>query len=139
VLLLVACFVFRAMSTSMRAGLAAMRHIDPSLDEASSPLRAGTFTSVRRVILPLIRPAVVAALVYSFISAMTSISAVIFLTSPRFDMATVNIVGRAEVGEYGYATAYASVLIVLMILAVALIRVLVGKRQVSRREVIAAG
>ena len=41
--------------------------------------------------------------VYSFISAMTSISAVIFLTSPRFDMATVNIVGRAEVGEYGYA------------------------------------
>ena len=34
---------------------------------------------------------------------MTSISAVIFLTSPRFDMATVNIVGRAEVGEYGYA------------------------------------
>ena len=38
---------------------------------------------------------------------MTSISAVIFLTSPRFDMATVNIVGRAEVGEYGYASAYA--------------------------------
>ena len=50
---------------------------------------------------------------------MTSISAVIFLTSPRFDMATVNIVGRAEVGEYGYAPAYASVLIVLMIAAVA--------------------
>ena len=49
-------------------------------------------------------------------------------------MATVNIVGRAEVGEYGYATAYASVLIVLMILAVLLIRVLVGTRRVSRRE-----
>jgi ABC-type Fe3+ transport system permease subunit len=49
-------------------------------------------------------------------------------------MATVNIVGRAEVGEYGYATAYASVLIVLMVLAVILIRVLVGRRQVSRRE-----
>src|SRR5207237_8264997 len=84
--------------------------------------------------LPLIRPAIVAALIYSFISAMTSISAVIFLTSPRFDMATVNIVGRAEVGEYGYATAYASVLIVLMILAVLLIRVLVGTRRLSRRE-----
>ena len=138
-LILVVCFVFRDMTTSMRAGLAAMSQIDPSLDEASATLGASTFTSVRRVILPLIRPAVVAALVYSFISAMTSISAVIFLTSPRFDMATVNIVGRAEVGEYGYATAYASVLIVLMVLAVALIRVLVGKRQLSRREVIAAG
>jgi iron(III) transport system permease protein len=133
-LILVACFVFRDMTTSMRAGLAAMSQIDPSLDEASATLRARTFTGVRRVILPLIRPAVVAALVYSFISAMTSISAVIFLTSPRFDMATVNIVGRAEVGEYGYATAYASVLIVLMVLAVILIRVLVGKRLVLRRE-----
>jgi ABC-type Fe3+ transport system permease subunit len=54
-------------------------------------------------------------------------------------MATVNIVGRAEVGEYGYATAYASVLIVLMVLAVILIRVLVGTRQVLRRPVPAAG
>src|SRR5204862_6925674 len=135
----VVCFVFRDMTTRLRAGLAAMRQIDPSLDEASATLRAGTFTSVRRVILPLIRPAVVAALVYSFISAMTSISAVIFLTSPRFDMATVNIVGRAEVGEYGYATAYASVLIVLMVLAVVLIRVMVGRRQVLLRQTAAAG
>ena len=79
-----------------------------------------------------------AALIYSFVSAMTSISAVIFLTSPRFDMATVNIVGRAEVGEYGYATAYASVLILLMVFAVLAIRFLVGTRQLSRREAIAA-
>jgi iron(III) transport system permease protein len=134
-LILVACFIARDMTTSMRAGLAAMSQIDPSLDEASATMRASTPATVRRVILPLIRPAVVAALVYSFISAMTSISAVIFLTSPRFDMATVNIVGRAEVGEYGYATAYASVLIVLMVLAVILIRLIIGKRRLLRQEV----
>ena len=95
-------------------------------------MRAGTLSTLRRVVLPLIRPAIVAALGYSFISAMTSISAVIFLTSPRFDMATVNIVGRAEVGEYGYATAYASVLIVLMLAAVLLMRALVGRRAQRR-------
>jgi iron(III) transport system permease protein len=134
-LILVACFVFRDMTAGMRAGLAALAQIDPSLDDASATLRAGTFMTIRRVLLPLLRPAVVAALVYSFISAMTSISAVIFLTSPRFDMATVNIVGRAEVGEYGYATAYASVLIVLMVLAVIAIRVLVGQRQILRQSV----
>ena len=131
-LILVACFVARDMTTSMRTGLAAMSQIDPALDEASASMRASTTTTVRRVVVPLIRPAVVAALIYSFISAMTSISAVIFLTSPRFDMATVNIVGRAEVGEYGYATAYASVLIVLMIVAVLLIRLAVGKRRINR-------
>jgi len=48
-------------------------------------------------------------------------------------MATVNIIGRAETGEYGYATAYASVLIVLMVLAVVGIRALVGARRVGGR------
>ena len=129
-IILVACFVFRDMTTSLRAGLASLSQIDSSLDEASATLRASSFATLRRVVLPLMRPAIIAALVYSFISAMTSISAVIFLTSPRFDMATVNIVGRAEVGEYGYASAYASVLIVLMLLAVLLIRAVVGHRRV---------
>ncbi|TMH68240.1 MAG: iron ABC transporter permease [Betaproteobacteria bacterium] len=138
-IILVACFVFRDMTTSLRAGLASLTQIDPSLDEASATMRAGSFETLRRVVLPLMRPAIVAALVYSFISAMTSISAVIFLTSPRFDMATVNIVGRAEVGEYGYATAYASVLIVLMVLAVLLIRVLVGTRDLGQRQPAVAG
>jgi len=132
-IILVACFVFRDITTSLRAGLASLAQIDPSLDEASGTLRAGAFSTLRRVVLPLMRPAIIAALIYSFISAMTSISAVIFLTSPRFDMATVNIVGRAEVGEYGYATAYASVLIVLMVLAVIAIRALVGVRRTGGR------
>lgn len=94
-----------------------MSQIDPCLDEASATLRSGSVATPRRIIVPLIRPAIVAALIVSFVSAMTSISAGIFLTSQRFDMATVNIVGRSEVGEYGYAAAYASVLIVLMVLA----------------------
>jgi iron(III) transport system permease protein len=132
-IILVACFVFRDMTTSLRAGLASLAQIDGSLDEASATLRTGAAGTLRRVVLPLMRPAVIAALVYSFISAMTSISAVIFLTSPKFDMATVNIVGRAEVGEYGYATAYASVLIVLMVLAVVAIRAVVGVRRSGGR------
>jgi iron(III) transport system permease protein len=132
-LILVACFVFRDMTTSLRAGLASLAQLDRSLDEASATLRAGAFSTLRRVVVPLMRPAIIAALVVSFISAMTSVSAVIFLTSPRFDMATVNIVGRAETGEYGYATAYASVLIVLMVMAVIGIRAAVGTRRVGGR------
>jgi len=132
-LILVACFVFRDMTTGLRAGLASLAQIDPSLDEASATLRSGAWATLRRVVLPLMRPAVVAALVYAFVSALTSVSAVIFLTSPKFDMATVNIIGRAEVGEYGYATAYASVLIVLMVVAVVGIRAIVGTRRTGGR------
>ena len=41
-IILVACFVFRDMTTSLRAGLASLAQIDPSLDEASATMRAGT-------------------------------------------------------------------------------------------------
>jgi ABC-type Fe3+ transport system permease subunit len=53
-------------------------------------------------------------------------------------MATVNIVGRAEVGEYGYASAYASVLIVLMLTAVLVVRALVGRRRGLARLAVAS-
>ena len=59
--------------------------------------------------------AILAALVYSFVRAITSISAVIFLVSAQYNMATAYIVGLVENGEYGIAIAYSSVLIVVMI------------------------
>jgi ABC-type multidrug transport system fused ATPase/permease subunit len=111
-LILVACFVFRNMPVGVRGGVAAMSQLDRSLDEASLTLRADSFRTIRKVILPLLRPAITAALVYSFVRAITSISAVIFLVSAEFNMATAYIVGLVENGEYGVAIAYSSMLIV---------------------------
>jgi iron(III) transport system permease protein len=132
-IILVICFVFRNMPVGIRAGVAAMAQIDKSLDEASLMLRAGSFATVRRVILPLLRPAIVAALVFSFVRAMTAISAVIFLVSANYDMATSYIIGRVENGDYGLAIAYSSVLIVVMVAAVLLIQLAVGQRRLGRR------
>jgi iron(III) transport system permease protein len=129
----VICFVFRNMPVGIRAGIAAMAQIDKSLDEASLMLRAKTFTTVRKVILPLLRPAMVAALVFSFVRAMTAISAVIFLVSANYDMATSYILGRVENADYGLAIAYSSVLILVMIAAILLIQLLVGQRRLGRR------
>ena len=71
------------MPVSIRAGLASMSQIDSSLDECSLTLRHGSFATMRRVILPLLRPAIVAALVYSFVRAVTAVSAVIFLVTAQ--------------------------------------------------------
>jgi iron(III) transport system permease protein len=110
-----------------------MSQIDKSLDECSLTLRHGTFGTVRRVILPLLRPAIVAALVYSFVRAITSVSAVIFLVSANYNLATSYIVGRVEVSDFGIAIAYSSVLIVFMMLVIGLIQIGVGTRQIGRR------
>jgi iron(III) transport system permease protein len=131
--ILVLCFMFRNMPVGVRAGVAAMSQLDKSLDEASLTLGASSLTTVRKVILPLLRPAIVAALVFSFVRAMTAISAVIFLVSANYDMATSYIIGRVENGDYGLAIAYSSVLILVMLAAISLVQLVVGQRRLGRR------
>ena len=132
-IILVLSFIFRNMPVGVRAGVASMSQIDRSLDESSLTLGAGSAATLRRVVLPLLKPAIVAALVYSFVRAMTAISAVIFLVSGRYDMATSYIVGRVENNEYGVAVAYATVLILVMLVVIGLMQLLVGSRRIGRR------
>jgi iron(III) transport system permease protein len=139
-LILVVCNVFRNMPVGVRAGIAAMSQIDRSLDEASTTLGARGFTTLRRILLPLLKPAVVAALVYSFVRAMTTLSAVIFLVSAEYEWATTYIINRVINGDYGVAIAYSSVLIVLMLAVIGAIQWLVGARRLGRRgAAVAAG
>jgi iron(III) transport system permease protein len=113
--------------------MAAMSQIDKSLDEASTTLGARGFTTLSRVLLPLLKPAVIAALVYSFVRAVTTLSAVIFLVSAEYEWATTYIINRVVNGDYGIAIAYSSVLIVLMLAVIWLIQRLVGERRLGRR------
>ena len=131
--ILVICFVFRNMPVGVRSGIASLSQIDKSLDEASLTLGASSWTTFRRITLPLIRPAILSALVYSFVRSMTAISAVIFLVSAKHDMATSYIIGRVENNEYGVAIAYSTVLIVVMLAAIGLFQWLVGSRRLGRR------
>ena len=133
--IIVAAFVFRNMPVGIRAGLASLSQIDRSLDEASLMLRAGPASTLGRVILPLLRPAIVAAMTYGFVRAMTAVSAVIFLVTGGYNLATVYIVGRADVGEYGIAIVYSAVLIVFMMLVLVTIEAVVGEARLGRRDV----
>ena len=117
----------------VRSGVAAMSQIDRSLDEAAVTLRASSFRALRTVVLPLLKPAIVTALVYAFVRSMTTVSAVIFLVSAEYEMATVFIINRVINGDYGLAIAYSAVLIVLMVGAIGAIQLLVGRSNLGRR------
>jgi len=132
-LVLIVCNVFRNMPVGVRAGIASMAQIDRSLDEASTTLGARGATTLRRVLMPLLKPAVVAALVYSFVRAMTTLSAIVFLVSAQYEWATTYIINRVTNGDYGVAIAYSTVLIVLMLGVIWLIQRVVGERRLGRR------
>jgi len=132
-IILVVSFIFRNMPVGVRAGIASMSQLDKSLDESSLTLGANSWQTFRRIILPLLRPAILAALVYSFVRAMTAISAVIFLVSAEYDMATSYIIGRVENNDYGLAIAYSTTLIFVMLAAVGAMQLIVGRTEIGRR------
>jgi iron(III) transport system permease protein len=112
--ILVAAFVFRGMPVGVRSGMAALAQLDPVLEEASALLRASVPATLRRVVLPLVLPALLTGFIYCFVRAVTAVSQVIFLVSPGHDLATVLLLSWAEYGHLGRGAALASVLVVLL-------------------------
>ncbi|EHD22301.1 MULTISPECIES: ABC transporter permease [Brenneria] len=126
--------VMRNVPVGIRAGIAGLGQLDKSLDEASLSLRAGSMRTVFYILLPLLRPAILSALIYSFVRAVTTVSAIIFLVTPDTRVATSYILNRVEDGEYGMAIAYGSILIVVMLAIIFLFDYLVGEARVSRSK-----
>ena len=133
--ILVLCFVFRNMPVGVRAGVAALAQIDRTLDEASSTLRASTLRTLTRVVMPLLRPAILATLVFSFTHAMTAVSAVIFLATAKYNLSTVYIINRVEAGEYPLAIVYSSILMLFMLAVLLGMQKVVGEAKLGRRAV----
>lgn len=138
-LIIVLCFVFRNLPVGVRGGIAAFAQLDRSLDEASTTLGAGGATTFRRVLMPLLKPAIIGALIYGFVRSMTTVSAIIFLVSGNTELATTYIIGRVINGDYGVAIAYSATLIMIMVLAIVLVQWLVGARRLGRRSAAAPG
>jgi iron(III) transport system permease protein len=116
-LIIVACYVFRYSPTGTRTTIALLKQIDRGIEEASRSLGAGSFTTFRRVTLPLVLPAFFAGLGVVFIRSMTAISATIFLVSIDWVLITVRILENMTELSLGPAAAF-SVFVIVLVMAV---------------------
>ncbi|OLB39187.1 MAG: iron ABC transporter permease [Candidatus Rokubacteria bacterium 13_2_20CM_2_64_8] len=116
--ILVVCYVFRYSLAGTRATTAVLAQIDPTIEEASANLGARRDVTFRRVVLPLVRPALLAGMTVLFIRAMTAISATIFLVSLDWSLVTVRILEGITNLELGQASAFSVLVILLVYLAV---------------------
>ncbi len=135
--IIVLALVFRNMPVAIRAAVAGLAQIDPSLEEASVMLRARTFTTLRRVLFPLLVNTVVTGLIFAFVSGVTAVSQVIFLVSPGNQLATVLMLGWIEQGQLGRGAAMGTILIVSMLAAILLMLLLarlIGNRMVGVKD-----
>ncbi|MEI2690603.1 MAG: ABC transporter permease subunit [Anaerolineae bacterium] len=125
--IVIAAYAVRSLPASARAGIASLQQIDPSIEEASTSLGGDTQYTFRRVTLPLIAPALIAGLIFAFARHMTSLSAIIFLTTPKWPILTVWILSEVEQASMSTAAAYSMILIFIVLAAIGLMYWLVGR------------
>jgi len=119
--ILVAAYMFRYHAAGIRAVIASLHQIDPSIEEASASLGAGAARTFFRVTVPLVIPAVLMGMRYLFIHCMTAISATIFLVSVRWSLLTTRILECMTELQFAQACAFSVVLILLVFCATAVL------------------
>ncbi|MEM9554592.1 MAG: iron ABC transporter permease [Acidobacteriota bacterium] len=106
-------YLVRCLPITGRAALAGLRQLDPALEEAAASLGAGTIRRLSRVVLPLVRPSLVAGLGLAFLTALgdfvTSIVLYTFTTRPI----SIEIESALRAQQFGVAAAYGVLLMLL--------------------------
>jgi len=125
--IIILLLIFRNMPVGIRSGIAALQQIDPAIEEASTDLGADSNTTFRKITLPMIAPAFFSGLAYSFVKAMTAISAVIFVVSGKWNLITIAILGFVDNTQYAQAAAMSMLLILIVLLALGIIQFLVNR------------
>lgn len=125
--IIMAAFIVRSLPASVRAGVASLQQIDPSIEEASNILGGDAQYTFRKVTLPLILPALLAGLIFSFTRHMTSLSAIIFLVSAKWRIVTASILSEWEQGGVSIAAAYSTLIIVLVLIAIAILNIVTNR------------
>ncbi len=115
-------FIYRYIPVGIESGVAILRQVDPSIEEAAVDLGADSRKTFFKITLPLMVPAFFSGLIFSFVRAMTAISAAIFLVSSSWNLMTVQIMSQVESGRLGAAAAFSVILVLLILAAMLLIR-----------------
>ena len=128
---LVTSVVFWKFPVAVLAAINTLKQIDPAIEEAAVSLGAGTVRTFTRVVLPLLSGTAFSIFIYFFVNGMVTVSAVIFLIYPGFNLGSVAILAQVENGYPGVACALGTIILVIVIGAVLLLRALVGGDRVA--------
>jgi iron(III) transport system permease protein len=132
--ILVASVVFWKLPVAVLAALNAFKRIDPANEEAAVSLGAGAVRTFTRVVWPLLIGPTSSIFLHFFINGMVTVSAVVFLVHPGFDLGSAAILTRVENGDPGVACALGTIILAIVIGTVLVLRALVGGHRVTILE-----
>lgn len=109
--LLVICTIAHYLTTAHMTATTALRQLDTEFEAAALSLKVPLHRHYLRVTLPICLPAVLDIVRYLFVSAMTTVSAAIFLYSPDSILAAVAVLNMDDAGNVGGAAAMSTLIL----------------------------
>ena len=110
-------YLVRSLPVTGRSAFAGLRQFDSSLEEAAASLGAGRWRTMRRVILPMVRPALAAGAGLAFITALGDFVTSIVLYTYDTRPISIEILSNLRLQETGIAAAYGVLLMVASAIA----------------------
>jgi iron(III) transport system permease protein len=131
--LLVVCTIAHFLTTAHMTASTALRQLDDEFEAAALALKVPLVRHFLRVTLPICLPALLDIVRYLFVSAMTTVSAAIFLYSPDSVLAAVAVLNMDDAGNVGGAAAM-STLILLTSASLSLLLAMLSRRLLRRSQ-----
>jgi iron(III) transport system permease protein len=98
-------------SSSHLTAVTALKQLDAEFESVSASLKVPFYKTFWRVTVPVCLPSALDIGRYYFVNAMTTISAVVFLYSPKTTLASISILHLDEAGALGSAAAMATLIV----------------------------
>lgn len=117
-------YVIRYMPFGMRYVYAGVLQLHRELEEAAGVAGAGTLTTLRRIVAPLLTPALVAGWLFIFLIANKELAIAVLLASPHSQVIAVAIFDQWVNGQGGELAAFGLIWTVLMTIIATLFFVL---------------
>ena len=103
--ILVICTVTHFYTVSHLTAVTALKQMDREFESVSASLKQPTMKLFARVTVPVCLPAVLDISIYLFVNAMTTVSAVVFLYSPKTSLASIAVLNMDDAGDIAPAAA----------------------------------
>jgi iron(III) transport system permease protein len=133
-LLLVLAFTTRFLPIAYASSSAALRSLNPEMEEAVRIFGGTRFTALQHVIVPLLKRSLLGGWLLIFILATRELSAAIFLVGPQTRTISVLLYDLSEEGNFEVLSALGGVLLIITLAFVAIGMRVAGRDFMLRRD-----
>jgi iron(III) transport system permease protein len=132
--ILILAFATRFLPIGYANADAAIRSINPEMEEAVRILGGGRLTAIRRVMAPLMKRSLIGAWLLVFIPATRELSSAMFLYGPKTRTMSVMLMDMSEEGNFEHLAALGFLLLAATLVIVVAATAFLGRDFMMRRE-----